>query len=260
MGLLTRNGSYNYLAEILSDSNNCSIKVVRFQGKDKQEMVSRNEYGYKCLLVAMRQAFDYVSALNEVRVDLHGGMERAETRLFDLDCLDEAWTNACLHNRWIRNVPPVIYIFSNRIEVVSTGGLPPDFTSEEFFAGVSRPLNLPLQKIMGQLGMVEQTGHGVPKIVSVYGRDAFELAENHITVRLPFAFEPAMAQMGYEGLSKSQAAVLKATRENPLYKIEEIAAVVGLGKARVSQIIAELKSLGRLERVGGKKGGYWRVK
>ena len=149
MGLLTRNGSYNYLAEILSDSNNCSIKVVRFQGKDKQEMVSRNEYGYKCLLVAMRQAFDYVSALNEVRVDLHGGMERAETRLFDLDCLDEAWTNACLHNRWIRNVPPVIYIFSNRIEVVSTGGLPPDFTSEEFFAGVSRPLNLPLQKIMG---------------------------------------------------------------------------------------------------------------
>ena len=260
MGLLTRNGSYNYLAEILSDSNNCSIKVVRFQGKDKQEMVSRNEYGYKCLLVAMRQAFDYVSALNEVRVDLHGGMERAEKRLFDLDCLDEAWTNACLHNRWIRNVPPVIYIFSDRIEVVSTGGLPPDFTSEEFFAGVSRPLNLPLQKIMGQLGMVEQTGHGVPKIVGVYGRKAFELAENHITVRLPFAFEPAMAQMGNEGLSKSQAAVLKATRENPLYKIEEIAALVGLGKARVSQVIAELKSLGRLERVGGKKGGYWRVK
>ena len=260
MGLLTRNGSYNYLAEILSDSNNCSIKVVRFKGKDKQEMVSRNEYGYKCLLVAMRQAFDYVSALNEVRVDLHGGMERAETRLFDLDCLDEAWTNACLHNRWIRNVPPVIYIFSDRIEVVSTGGLPPDFTSEEFFAGVSRPLNLPLLKIMGQLGMIEQTGHGVPKIVGVYGRDAFELAENHIMVRLPFAFEPAMAQMGNDGLSKSQAAVLKVTRENPLYKIEEIAALVGLGKARISQIIAELKSLGRLERVGGKKGGYWRVK
>ena len=69
-----------------------------------------------------------------------------------------------------------------------------------------------------------------------------------------------MAQMGNEGLSKSQAAVLKAMRENPLYKIEEIAALVGLGKARVSQVIAELKSLGRLERVGGKKGGYWRVK
>ena len=223
-------------------------------------MVSRNEYGYKCLLVAMRQAFDYVSALDEVRVDLHGGMERVETRLFDLECLDEAWTNACLHNRWIRNVPPVIYIFSDRIEVVSTGGLPPDFTAEEFFAGVSRPLNLPLQKIMGQLGMVEQTGHGVPKIVGIYGREAFELAENHITVRLPFAFEPTMVQANNDGLTKSQAAVLKAVRANPLNRIEEIAGQVGLGKARVSQVIAELKSLGRLERVGGKKGGYWKVK
>ena len=187
-------------------------------------------------------------------------MERRETRLFDQECLDEAWTNACLHNRWIRNVPPVIYIFSDRLEVVSTGGLPPDFTSEEFFAGVSRPLNLPLQKIMGQLGMVEQTGHGVPKIVGVYGREAFELAENHITVRLPFAFEPTMAQVSYDGLSKSQAAVLKVIRENPLDKIEEIAGRVGLGKARVSQTIAELKSLGRLERAGGKKDGYWKAK
>ena len=34
--------------------------------------------------------FDYASALNEVRVELHGGMERRETPLFDLDCLDEA--------------------------------------------------------------------------------------------------------------------------------------------------------------------------
>ena len=260
MGLLTKSGTYNYLAEILSDNNNCSIKVVRFQGKDKQEMVSRNEYGYKCLLVAMRQAFDYVSALNEVRVNLHSGMERSEISLFDLDCLDEAWTNACLHNRWIRNVPPAIYIFSDRIEIVSMGGLPPDFSSEEFFAGISHPINLPLQKIMGQLGMVEQTGHGVPKIVGVYGREAFELAENHITVTIPFAFEPSMVQASYDGLSKSHTAVLKIVRENPFFKMEEIAAAAGLGRTRVAQVIADLKSMGRMERIGGRKGGYWKVK
>ena len=260
MGLLTKGGSYNYLAEILSDNNNCSIKVVRFRGKDKQEMVSRNEYGYKCLLVAMRQVYDYVAALDEVQVNLHAGMERTEIRLFDLECFDEAWTNACLHNRWIRNVPPAVYVFSDRIEVVSTGGLPLDFSQEEFFAGISRPLNLPLQKIMGQLGMVEQTGHGVPKIVSVYGREAFELAENHITVKLPFAFEPTMAQTVFDGLSKSAATVLGVVLEHPLYKIEEIANAIGLGRTRVAQIITELKALGRLERVGSKKGGYWKVK
>ena len=259
MGLLTKKGAYNYIAEILSDNNNCSIKVVRFKGKDKQEMVSRNEYGYKCLLVAMKQAFDFVSALDEVRVNLHGGMTRTETRLFDLDCLDEAWTNACLHNRWIKNIPPVIYIFSDRIEVLSTGGLPVDFTKEEFFAGISRPVNLSLQKIMGQLGLVEQTGHGVPKIVSVYGKEAFELADNHISVKIPFAFEPSMVQANYDGLPQKHAAVLKTVRENPFFKITEIAEAVGLGKTRTGQIVADLKRMRRLERIGGKKGGFWQV-
>jgi predicted HTH transcriptional regulator len=223
-------------------------------------MISRNEYGYKCLLVAMRQAFDYVSALDEVRVNLHGGMTRTETHLFDIDCLDEAWTNACLHNRWIKNVPPAIYIFSDRIEVLSTGGLPVDFTKEEFFAGISRPINVSLQKIMGQLGMVEQTGHGVPKIVSVYGKDAFELADNHITVKIPFAFEPSMAKSSYDDLPKSHAAVLKIIRENPLFKTTEIAKAAGLGSTRISQIIADLKEMGKLVRVGGKRGGYWETK
>jgi len=260
MGLLTKSGAYNYIAEILSDSNNCSIKVVRFKGTDKQEMISRNEYGYKCLLVAMRQAFDYVSALDEVRVNLHGGMTRTETHLFNLDCLDEAWTNACLHNRWIKNVPPAIYIFSDRIEVLSTGGLPVDFTKEEFFAGISRPINVSLQKIMGQLGMVEQTGHGVPKIVSVYGKDAFELADNHITVKIPFAFEPSMAQANYDGLPKSHAAVLKIIRENPLFKTEQIAKAAGLSRTRIGQIIADLKEMGKLVRIGGKRDGFWETR
>lgn len=260
MGLLTKNGAYNYIAEILSDNNNCSIKVVRFRGPDKQEMISRNEYGYKCLLIAMKQAFDYVSALDEIRVNLHGELTRKETHLFDLDCLDEAWTNACLHNRWIKNIPPAIYIFSDRIEVISTGGLPVDFTKEEFFAGISRPINLSLQKIMGQLGMVEQTGHGVPKIVSVYGKDAFELADNHINVKIPFAFKPSMVQTNYDNLPKSHATVLKIIHENPLYKMEEIAKAADLGRTRITQIIADLKKMGKLVRIGGKKGGYWETK
>ena len=260
MGLLTKQGNYNYLAEILADNNNCSIKVVRFQGKDKLEMLSRNEYGYKCLLLAMKQAFDYVAALNEVRVNLHNGLERKEMPLFNLDCLDEAWTNACLHNRWTSNVPPVIYIFADRIEIVSTGGLPVDFSTEEFFAGVSRPRNLALQKIMGQLGMVEQTGHGVPQIVGIYGREAFELAENHITVTLPFAFEPTIHQVNDVGLPPSHAATLKLLKMHPLYTLDELAKELRMSKARVSQIVAELKAAGKLERIGGRKGGYWQVK
>ena len=258
-GLLTPDGRYNALAGILSDFNDCSIKVVRFAGTDKQKMILRNEYGYKCMLLAMQQAYRFVESLNETHVELGRGLERKETKLFDAECLNEAWTNACLHNRWAKMIPPSIYIFDDRLEIISTGGLPPDFTEDEFFAGISHPVNLKLQKIMGQLNMVEQTGHGVPRIVAKYGREAFELGANHITVTIPFSFMISSKTVDYSGLSGSQTAVLSLLKEHPTYRTDELADKAGLSISRINQIIKELKTMNRLERQGSNKNGYWQT-
>lgn len=258
MGLLTSNGKYNYVAEILSDNNNCSIKVVRFKGKDKSEMISRNEFGYKCMLIALKQAFEFVLSFNETKVDLDSNLERKEINLFDKNALDEAWTNACLHNRWIRNVPPAIYIFSNRIEIISTGGLPLDFSKEEFFNGVSHPINFSLMKIMGQLNFIEQTGHGVPLIVKKYGEKAFSFYENHIVVTLPFSFTPSFNQLKTD-LSESHNKILKILNENPSLTLKELCEVSNLGRTRVSEIINDLKEMNRIVRIGNNRNGYWKI-
>ena len=52
MKLLTSDGRYNYMAELLSDINDISIKVVTFAGVDKSVMIKRTEYGNKCLITA----------------------------------------------------------------------------------------------------------------------------------------------------------------------------------------------------------------
>ncbi len=257
--LLTRRGTFNYLAEILADNNNCSIKVVRFKGKDKSEMISRNEFGYKCLLIAMQSAYDFVSSLNEMRVDLRQGLERKEYPLFDIKCFSEAWINACLHNKWIKNVPPAIYIFEDRIEIISTGGLPYDFTINDFYAGISRPVNIGLQKIMGQLGIIEQTGHGVPKIVKAYGTKAFNIGDNHIIVTIPFAFEPSFKEISIDSLTPSQKSVFEAIKNNPTATIPDLSEMVNLGTSRISTIIKELKGKGKIDRIGKTKGGYWKI-
>ncbi len=258
MGLLTSNNKFNYIAEILSDNNNCSIKVVRFKGVDKTEMVSRNEFGYKCMLIALKQAYDFTSSFNETRVDLNKGLERKELKLFDEKCLDEAWTNACLHNRWSRNIPPAIYIYSNRIEIVSTGGLPLDFSKEEFYEGVSHPINISLMKIMGQLDYIEQTGHGVPLIVSKYGKQAFEFFDNHIIVTIPFAFTPSFEQLK-TNLSSSHNKILTLLNENPNLTLVELCKLSNLGRSRVTEIISDLKNNNKIERIGTNRSGYWKI-
>jgi len=253
------NGKYNMLANLLADTNDVSIKVVRFNGIDKTNMIFRNEYGYTCLLSAMKRVNDFVLSLNETRVDISSSLERKEVKLFDSHSFEEAWTNACLHNKWVRNVPPAIYIYDNRIEIMSTGGLPLDYSKEEFYKGISRPINIGLLKIMGQLNLVEQTGHGNLVIVSKYGRKAFDIEDNYILVTIPFAFTPSMKQTNFDNLTPIQIRVLNAIKDNPLYNNKQLALICNIGVTRLNEVIASLKKLDKIERIGAKKGGYWKV-
>ena len=50
LGLYTKDNKYNFMANLLADSNDISIKIVTFAGTDKTVMLKRTEYGGKCLL------------------------------------------------------------------------------------------------------------------------------------------------------------------------------------------------------------------
>ena len=52
--LLTIVNKYNIQAILLADENDTSIKVVFFDGHTKSSNIKyRNEYGYRCLIVAI---------------------------------------------------------------------------------------------------------------------------------------------------------------------------------------------------------------
>ena len=264
LNLLTRDGTYNLLAGILADANSYSIKVAVFRGTNKTDLVKRNEYGYKCMLVAVKQVLDYMEALNETVVDV-GGSLRKERSLFDFSCFREAWLNACLHNRWSRQTPPAVYMFDDRIEIISVGGLPDGLTLEEFYEGKSKPVNLELQQIMVQLDYIEQTGHGVPLIVSRYGKEVFDITENFITVTIPLnraeKTEPDLFQNDDVDvlLEDRDEKILSLMKANSSIKVNEISRQVGLGMTTITKRIRQLKEEGTIERTGSKKKGHWVV-
>lgn len=264
LNLLTQDGKYNLMANILADNNSFSIKVAKFKGTDKTELITRNEYGYKCLLVAIKQVLDYAEAINETTVKIDGGL-RKETKLFDKDAFREAWLNACLHNRWTKQTPPAVYFFSDRIEIVSIGGLPEDYSLEDFYAGRSRPVNLELQQIMVQLDYIEQTGHGVPLIVSKYGRNVFDITENFITVTIPLATKEMSESIELDiddkryDLTATQQQILDIISADSTVTIAELSKQLQISTTAVSNAIKTLKEKQLIERKGSKKGGYWFV-
>lgn len=72
--------------------------------------------------------------------------------------------------------------------IIPTGGLPKNMSKRDFFSGISRPVNIVLARIFIQLGLIEQTGHGVLLVTEKYGENAFEFLDNFLRVTIPFNY------------------------------------------------------------------------
>ena len=154
-------------------------------------------------------------------------------------------------------------MFDDRIEIISIGGLPDGLTLDEFYEGKSKPVNLELQQIMVQLDYIEQTGHGVPLIVSRYGKEVFDITENFITVTIPLK-KSEIGKINVPNAKKQifdeyDEKILRIMREDSSVKVSEISKKIGVGTTTITKRIRRLKEQGMIERVGSKKDGRWMV-
>lgn len=182
--LLTDNESLNYVAYLLADENGTSIKVAKYSGTDRIDLVENNEYGYCSLIKATKRVLDKLELENKTFSKITS-KERIDKRLWDAIALREAIINAIIHNDYTREIPPKFEIFSDRFEITSYGGLFEGMTKEDFFEGLSLPRNKELMRVYKDLGMVEQLGSGVPRILQAYSKDSFKFSENYLRMIFP---------------------------------------------------------------------------
>ena len=259
--LYTNDGRFNYMAELLSDNNDISIKVVTFAGKDKTVMLKRTDYGMKCLISAVNEVLEYMDVINETKVKL-GGKKRIEENYFDYACFKEAWLNACIHTRWIEKIPPAVYIFDDRIEIVSNGGLPKALNKTDFFKGVSKPVNQALLNIFTNLDLIDQTGHGVPLIINKYGEQAFYISDNTIIVTIPInkeLLEKVDKPNNDIELSETEQKVYNCIRKNENITISELSNTISIGDRQVMRVLNSLKDKNIIRREGSNKNGVWKI-
>lgn len=112
--------------------------------------------------------------------------ERINKKLFNMYTLREAFINSIAHTKWTEFNSPQIQVFSDRIEIISTGRMINELSKEDFYKDVSKLRNPELMRILRELELVEHTGFGVPTIVENYGREAFEFLDGFVKVTIPF--------------------------------------------------------------------------
>ena len=264
IGLIDDHGRYNLAAYLVSDQNSLRIQVIRFHGRDRSAVSTRTDFGGRSLILSTRAVLGHVSGYMLTNVDLSKG-ERREEHLFDFESFREAWINACVHNAWHTLIPPAVLIFDDRIEVVSYGRIPFPLSTEDFFAGDSRPINTSLFQLFLRTGLTEHSGHGVPTIVRHYGREAFHISDNGVTVRIPFAFVPDYVKAEREsdiklsGLDPAHSRLLVYLESHPEAKLTDAAEKLGMSYSSVKKAVALLKSEGRLRNDGTNRNSRWTV-
>lgn len=254
-------GGYNYAAYLLADENNTSIKVAKYAGTDRVDLIENEEYGNCCLVKATKQVLDKLDLENRTLTQITS-KERIEQRLYHPVALREAVINAIIHNDYSYEVPPKFELFADRLEITSAGSIPQALSQAEFFEGYSVPRNKELMRIFRDLDMVEYLGSGMPRILKAYSKEAFRFTENFIRMVFPAVLGSSVetSERASERASETTSErIVKLMEEDPETTIAEMSKIIGVTPRSIERNIKTLQDRGRIRRVGGDFGGHWEV-
>ena len=270
LDLLTDDGRYNYVAFLLADENNVSIKVAKYSGTDRIDLISNNEYGFCSLLKATDLVIDKLNTENNVSTKKTEKF-RIDTPMWDKLAVREAVINAIVHNDYTTEVPPKFEIFADRLEITSYGTIPMGMSVDEFFSGVNIPRNKELMRVFRDVEMVESLGSGMPIILRKYNRESYEfmshfirltfkIIDDNVTKNVHKNVTKNVTKNIHKNVTKNDIKIRRDTIVN-LIKVDDkitvssIAKQLNVTRRTILRELVEMRHI--VQHVGPTRGGHW---
>lgn len=187
LGILSSDRIYTNMGLLVSDQCKHSIKFAVFQGTDKLVFKDRKELTGS-LFEQLTDAYKTIDFYNGTKASFHD-LLRTDERDYPEDAVREALLNAIVHRDYSFSGNTFINLYSDRLEIISLGGLVSGLSLEAAMLGASQPRNEKLANLFYRMKLIEAYGTGLSKIISCYkGRPAqpkFENVEGAFRVVLP---------------------------------------------------------------------------
>jgi len=222
--------------------------VGRFAGRDKTLIDDRAELrDYPAL--AIEQAIAFVERNTGVRAEI-SRLRRNDVRDVPPAALREALVNAVVHADYSQPGAPIrVAVFDDRVEIESPGILLPGLTIEELRNGVSRLRNRVIGRVFKELGLVEQWGSGIQRMITVCtgaGLPEPEFAEVGLRFRVTLQTVPVAPVV----VDDVESAMLKFVGAPDGRSTAEIAAHIRLSTRATQQRLAKLRARGIVVVIG----------
>ncbi len=192
LGLVDLADAYTNLAYWLSDQNLSSIRLAAWD--ETGAVRERADYSGS-LPRQLKDALAFIDRYNRRFVKTQAGrrVDAIEYREYPVEAIREALVNAIAHRDYRREVPTLVRLYPNRLEITSYGGLDPDLDKQDLALGVALSRNPKLADLFRRLGVADGVGRGLEKIRDAYARHApepvVETSRNFFKITLRKIFE-----------------------------------------------------------------------
>jgi ATP-dependent DNA helicase RecG len=261
---LRASGRYNNAAMLISDENsakNSEIHLIAYKDDSVMEIKDKQTLKNMSVLEQYEKCMDfYVKHVNVGEVI--DGPYRKTIAEIPLVAYREAIANMIVHRDYSREGAARVEVFSNRIEVVSPGGLPIGITEEEYLQGkVSVARNRILADIFLRLKIIEKLATGIRRIKEYYKdsktKPQFLVSDNSILVLLPKVdLEEEAVPVDTTGrialLPVRAQQIYAMIRDHGPISRSEIESEIGIGKSQTVQLIGQLRDMNLIAQI--KKG------
>lgn len=175
---------------------------------------------------------------------------------------EELLVNALVHRDYLVSAPIRLFIFDNRIEIISPGHLPNNLTVEKIRAGNSNIRNPILASYVAKgLLPYHGLGSGIHRALKDWPDIGFlDDREGCLFTATVLRSDGTRFQKGTQKSSqKSSQKIIDLIQESPAITIAELANIIGVSDRAIKKQLERLKAKGNIMRVGPDKGGHWQV-
>lgn len=188
------------------------------------------------------------------------GLYRKDHKDYPETALREALLNAIVHREYAYSASTLISVYSNRIEMVSLGGLAHGISLDDILLGLSVCRNQKLANVFYRLELIEAYGTGMLKIQNAYEgcgtKPEIIASSNAFKIVLPII--PVTAESGALALNPSEAAlVLDKARAQGFITRQEVEELLNVKTATASRLLKSMVEQKLIRPVGrGKNTRY----
>ena len=184
---MTHAGAWLLARDIRRFTTTAHVSCALFMGTEKVRILDRRDF-HRDIPKMIDDAVAWI--LTKINVEfIIEHVQREERPELPEEALREAVANAVTHRDYRSTANVHIYVFKDRIEVVSPGGLPAGMTEADL--GVkSMPRNPLLFGMLYRMGVVESIGSGIKRIHELcrehgVAKPTIDASEHWLTVTFP---------------------------------------------------------------------------